>query len=300
MEGVFKSMAMRLKKLAIVIVSIVLLSCGANSFVIDALYERLDNEIEKTIREYADLTPEQEVWLEEEVDAFHLWHRTTQLPRYSEWIRSSFVPLIKTDVVERSGVNQLVRDGLVFNRDFNVEFPLNKSPELLLTMTPEQLDQAREHVDTIFLEAKERRDKRTPETRVRRQVKRMSNVFKQIGWRLSSEQVVIMTNRFEGRAVGDDDQGEDWSLWREWVEELFDMLERQAGASNMAELKAHLALGYQLEEVLTPEEWENNLSRLESMLHELLISMTDDQKLSVETRMLTIADILDELSRKGE
>lgn len=299
MEGVIKSMGRWLKKLVIVVVSTALLSCGANSFVIGALYERLDEEIEKVFREYAELTPEQDVWLEEEVSAFHLWHRTTQLPLYSEWIRTSFIPLVKSDVIERSGVNQLVHDGLEFRRDFNAEFPLNKSPEILLTVTSEQLAQAREHVDTIFLEAKERRDKRTPEARVERQVGRMTNIFKQIGWRLSTEQVAIMTDRFEGRAVGDDDQGEDWLLWRNWVDELFEMLERQAGAINLDQLREHLTLGYQLEEELTPEEWENNLSRLESMLYELLISMTDDQKLSVETRILAIADILDELSSKG-
>lgn len=286
------------KKLAVVAVSVVLLSCGANGFVIDALYERLDNEIEKTFREYADLTPEQELWLDVEVSAFHLWHRRNELPRYSEWVRTSFVPLIKSQELDRSGVAQLIRDGLAFRRDFNIEFPLNKSPEILLTVSPEQLAQARDHVDEIFREAKERRDKRTPEARVRRQVDRMTNIFKQIGWRLSSEQVAIMTNRFEGRAVGDDDQGEDWALWRNWVEELFSMIDQQAGSPNLTVLKRHLALGYQLEEELTPEEWENNVSRLESMLHELLISMTDDQKLSVETRMIAIADILDDLSSK--
>jgi hypothetical protein len=299
MKGVLKSMGMWFKRLAVIAVSIVLLSCGANGFVIGALYERLDNEIEKTFREYADLTPEQEIWLEEEVSAFHLWHRRNELPRYSEWARNSFIPLIKSQELNRSDVGQLIHDGLAFRRTFNAEFPLNKSPAILLTVSPEQLTQAREHVDTIFLEAKERRDKRTPEARVRRQVDRMTNVFKQIGWRLSSEQVVLMTNRFEGRAVGDDDQGEDWTLWRNWVEELFSMLDRQAGVTNLAELKEHLTLGYQLEEELTPEEWKNNVSRLESMLHELLVSMTDDQKLSVETRMLAIADILDGLSIKN-
>ena len=91
-------------------------------------------------------------------------------------------------------------------------------------------------------------------------------------------------------------------LWREWAEELFCMLEqqtRQTDVAYLSELKNHLALGYQLEEELTPEEWKNNVSRLESMLHELLVSMTDDQKLSVETRMLAIADILDGLSIKN-
>ena len=288
-----------LERLAIVTVSIVLLSCGANGFVIGALYERLDNEIEKTFREYADLSPEQEIWLEQEVSAFHLWHRRNELPRYSEWARTSLIPLIKSQELNRSDVGQLINDGLAFRRAFNVEFPLNKSPEILLTVSAKQLAQAREHVDTIFLEAKERRDNRTPEARVRRQVDRMTNLFKQIGWRLSPEQVVIMTNRFEGRAVGDDDQGEDWALWRNWVDELFSMLDRQAGVINLAELKEHLTLGYQLEEQLTPEEWENNFSRFESMLHELLISMTDDQKLSVETRTLAIADILDDLSSQG-
>jgi hypothetical protein len=302
MEGVLKSMGRFLKKLAIVAMSIALLSCGANGFVIGALYERLDNEIEQTFREYADLTPEQEIWLEEEVSAFHFWHRTTQLPRYSAWARTSFIPLVRSNIITRSEVSHLVRDGLDFSRDFNVEFPLNKSPEILLTVSPEQLAQAREHVDTIYIEARERRDKRTPEARLQRQVDRMINAFKQIGWRLSSEQVTIMTNRFEGRAVGDDDQGEDWLLWREWAEELFCMLEqqtRQTDVAYLSELKNHLALGYQLEEEFTPEKWENNLSRLESMLHELLISMTKKQKSSVETRMIIIAGILDELSSKG-
>ncbi|MDG2088006.1 MAG: DUF6279 family lipoprotein [Arenicellaceae bacterium] len=298
MKGVLKSMGRFLRKLAIVTMSIALLSCGANGFVIGALYERLDNEIEKTFREYADLTSEQETWLEKEVSAFHLWHRRNELPRYSGWARNSFIPLIKSQELNRSDVGQLVHDGLAFRRTFNAEFPLNKSPAILLTVSPEQLIQAREHVDTIFLEAKERRDKRTPEARVQRQVDRMTNLFKQIGWRLSSEQIVLMTNRFEGWAVGDDDQGEDWALWRNWVEELFSMLDQQAGVTNLAALKEHLRLGYQLEEELTPEEWKNNVSRLESMLHELLVGMTDAQKLSVETRMIAIADVLDDLSSK--
>ncbi|MBT5032763.1 MAG: hypothetical protein HOM55_10765 [Proteobacteria bacterium] len=292
------------KNTVIILLGVALLACGANGYVIGVLYERLDDEIEKSIREYADLTPGQDAWLKEEVAAFHYWHRTTQLPRYADWARTSLLPLVTSDHVNRLNVDQIVLDGIAFSDDFNAEFPINKSPEILLSIMPDQMIQARAHVEEIYLEAGERRDKRTQEARVERQVDRMTSAFKQIGWRLSAEQKGIMTRHFEGRAIGDDDEGEDWSLWHEWVQQLFAILERKKlgqenDPANIAELKGHLAIGNRLTQHRSPETWQKNLDRFQSMIHTLLGSMTDKQKLAVEVRMLAIADILDELSQKG-
>ena len=287
------------KNTVIILLGIALLACGANGYVIGALYERLDNEIEQSIREYADLAPEQDAWLKKEVAAFHYWHRTTQLPRYADWARTKILPLMKSEIIDRSDVDRLVLEGFAFGDDVNAEFPIFKSPEILRSATPEQLIQARAYVDEIYKEVKERRARRTPERRVERQVDRMTSVFKQLGWRLSAEQLDIMTRHFEGRAVGDDDEGEDWSLWYEWVQELFVMLERQDEFVEDGSLKAHLEIYGRLSKERSPEAWQQNLDRFESMIHTLLLSITDKQMLAVEARVLAIADILDELAQKG-
>ena len=288
-----------IKNTVIILLGIALLACGANGYVISALYERLDDEIEKSIREYADLTPEQDTWLKKEVAAFHYWHRTTQLPRYSDWARAKLLPLMKSENIDRSSVDQLVLEGFAFGDDVNAEFPIFKSPEILRSATPEQMIQARAYVDEIYMEVKERRAKRTPERRAERQVERMTSIFKQLGWRLSANQLDMMTIHFKGRAVGDDDEGEDWSLWYEWVQELFVMLERQDEFVEDGSLKAHLEIYGRLSKERSPATWQQNLDRFESMMHALLLSITDKQKLAVEMRVLAIADILDELSRKG-
>lgn len=253
-------------------------------------YQFADTLIEWKIKDYVDLTSEQEDLLSEKVDEMHQWHAQTQLPLYRDELKNL------RNKVEQKSLSK--KDITAFENTLwgfwdNILVRLEGEAGLLATLTLKQrqqlisrLEEAQEERYQNFQEDKE-------ESLILRQLDRVSEVEEDLEDILGS--LTKQQDKLLRSWVGDSPElREQWLSYRSsWLSEFEKALLRQAVDEDR--LSSLILEPQQLRSDALQQKADENSELRKEFLWDMYQSLTKEQRRKVIEKADEYIDLIDSL-----
>lgn len=271
--------------LAVMIFLILIAGCTANLG-----YKFADTLVEWKIKDYVDLTSEQEELLAEKVDEMHLWHAQTQLPLYRSELKNL------RDKVDKQTLSK--KDISDFKNRLwtfwdNVLVRTEAEADLLAILSVKQRQQLIRRLEEAQEERYQRFQDDQEENPILRRLDRISEVeedLEDIIGSLTKEQDKLLRSW-----VADSPQlREQWLSYRSnWLSEFEKALLKQPVDENR--LSALILDPQQLRSEELQEKADENSQLRKEFLWDMYRSLTDEQRKKVIEKADEYIDLLDSL-----
>ena len=267
-------------------------ACTTNGLILRFLYSRLDNNLYQRISAYADFDREQQKHIRQHVDAYFIWLRYTEMPRYAVFIEELQQNIISGKVDPAAVKNTLAQTITFFDHAY-LQSPVMQSAPFLKNLSDEQVTQINQHFSFLnkkFREAvKKRQTIDSPNRRVDNTVKQI----KRFGVTLNSEQKQILIDGF-ARYQGDPLQR--LEAWAGWETTFIEILHHRQESEFGVKVTEHLGQYQQQLEKHYPAQQQHNRENSVKLVSDLLVSLDEDQKENLVKKLGEIRDTLLSLS----
>lgn len=258
------------------------------------IYNRLDFIIPFYFGQRVTLEEPQEAQLKAAVRGFTAWHRTSQLKRYSEFLRGLAQDAQRPTTREEIEAAAETMEG--FWDDLVAEI-LPQGAQLLRTLSPKQVDE----LLTNFAEDDENDYEEycepPPKALIGRRIKAMTRSVKHWAKTLTDEQKALIERTARRMKLLGCASLESRALWRAEVKNaLFDDSD---AAATQARLRVLLLEPHRTWTEEYREGFLTNRSLIIDMLAELDTTWSDKQRQAISRRLNAIADDLEELAGTG-
>ncbi len=226
------------------------------------------------ILEYASFSESQKSEIERSVDAFFLWHRTNEVPRYAEYI-AAISNEIESNQFDQTSILEHLKNIRKLSEESFQQSPIAKAAPFLKALTDQQVAEVAMHMkkkDEDFNEwYSERQQSSDDEERVQKIVKNIGR----LGIKLNREQadrIKVGLNNYRGGPE------ERFAVWNKWEEELLDLLRNRLNDDFENRVSLHLAQYQDQMRLHSPENHEHNQINTARLINDLLRSLTLEQK----------------------
>ena len=271
--------------LAVITFLILIAGCTANLG-----YKFADTLVEWEIKDYVDLTGEQEELLSEKVDELHIWHAQTQLPLYRNKLKN-LRDKVDKQTLSKSDIGDF-EDKLWTFWD-NVLVRAEAEADLLAMLSLKQRQQLIRRLEEAQEERYQRFQDDQEENPILRRLDRISEVeedLEDIIGSLTKEQDKLLRSW-----VADSPQlREQWLSYRSnWLSEFEKALLKQPVDENR--LSALILDPQQLRSEELQEKADENSQLRKEFLWDMYRSLTDEQRKKVIEKADEYIDLLDSL-----
>lgn len=254
------------------------------------LYNRLDVLIPFYFGQRVTLDEAQEAELKAAVKGFTAWHRSSQLQRYSTFLRELAVR--SAQPTSRAEIEATLRTAEAFWDDMVIEM-LPEGGQWLRSLTPGQVDELLEHYAEDDEDEREKYCETPPEKQLARRTKSLQRSVKSWSGSLDDAQEALIERTARDMKL----TGCAWLDSRaRWRAELKNVL---AGATDDAARQEQLrVLMTEPEQTWTADyqrDFEVNRGKIIDMVAELDATWSAKQRQSIVRRLTNFADDLDEL-----
>jgi len=276
----------------VVLVALLSLSLGGCS-VVRTAYNQLDWVITRYLTKHFELDDAQERELRTMVDRNLEWHRTTQLPLYSDFLANLVATMDEEVTPEQMGA--AYNRTLVFWDDFMLQI-VPDSQTFLANLSDEQVDQMIERLEKNNEEMYETYSGRTPEQREARRNKNTIKLAERVMGRLNDEQ----KDKIRESLAEMEDSSEDWvDNRRQWQVVFIELVREEPPEAEYRERLASL--------FVAPRDYDDpefqavidrNLQRGLELTAWIVNSMTPQQRRKLNKRLLGFAEDFDRLAEQ--
>lgn len=261
------------KSILLVLVTISVTSCTNNEWFLSAIYNRADNIFYSNILDYADFDKQQRQILKLKVKQFHHWHRTTQLPKYVEFLNSLSQRVHSSEQVEIKEIQGWSDQIEGFVKNLTACHPILFSHEFLSGLTDEQVEQIADHAKNEYEKSYKRFEKKNSDERLEERYKNTLKWLKRFQLDIDEieRQLLRKTMEQEVRL-----QEASFELWSGWDKRFHELLLSRTDDDFEVLLKQHvLSLGVMLKDAY-PKEVEFNLELWVQFFHQIAQSELHD------------------------
>jgi Family of unknown function (DUF6279) len=254
------------------------------------IYNRLDFIIPFYFGQRVTLDEPQEAQLKAAVRGFTSWHRSSQLKRYSNFLRSLARDAHRPTTREELQANAETMES--FWDDLIVEVAPQGS-RLLLSLSEEQVDELLESFEEDDADDYEEYCEPSPRKLMERRVKGLTRAVKQWSRTLTDEQKAVIEGTAHRMELLGCASLESRAQWRAEIRKTLDARDTGAASERLR------ALMVEPQEVWTDEYrrgFKANRAAILDMLAHLDTTWSPKQRQAIATRLEEIADDLDELA----
>jgi len=268
--------------------------CSNSKLFISPVYNRLDDQMRKEFNKLGDFNKEQVDAFEQRLGTYHVWHRQSELPQYSNLLRTIAGSIAKANVTSKEDVSSWVETSETFTKALRECHPVNYSYDLMKTLTDEQLNFIQRRFGRERKKNREKYFAQTPEQRVER---RYNNILKWTGrldFEFTERQKVMLKETMQEQVSL---RKEYYKLSDRWNRQLFLIAKRQELPSYNKDMDAHIQSLWSLLEDGHTVEWQTNRTLWKNFGLKFVDSMTGDQRKKASIWLTRLAKTLDSISQ---
>lgn len=280
------------------LVAIILLSSACSSeFMIRTMYADFGDTFVDDVHEYADFDGSQSQMIENVASELHEWHRTTQLPIYSQFLRDTANDSANGLLVQRENlVGKLERLEHAMQAMENAPWPL--LGDLFSSLSLEQIAQIEEslaeELNEMQREVGRSQSGRGLKKMRREQQAEIEGLFTDVLDvplnKTQKSRIKTMVEEWSG------DLSEEIQLESQWNSQFIELLQRLNSESVSFEtVLDHLTSYGSLQENAMPEQTEEDREILLDGLHDIIKSMNNEQHQRMRVSLNHYADLIDTL-----
>ncbi len=290
-----KSYCRRYCRYGVVALAVVLLSgCINSKLVITPLYGRLDNQMRAQFNKLGDFNKEQKRAVEQAIGTFHVWHRKSELPRYSLWIRELADAIASNEATTAEEVEGWGVSLADHSRRARECYPIYFLVDQMQSLSDKQIDFIEQRFKEELIEDRERYSSNTPEDRIKRRIKNIDKWAGRISLDLTPAQLALIRESL-AQQVSMSAKYND--LVEQWNKQLF-KLARDRDNPNFSELmKTHLSKRGSLLSTTYPDQWQENRDLWQQTVRDVLTSLSPAQRKASSKWLTVFAGTLDKLSK---
>ncbi|MEE9322613.1 MAG: DUF6279 family lipoprotein [Granulosicoccus sp.] len=277
-------------RLMLLLLSLVLLTACTNSkLVISPLYNRFDDQIRGEFNKLGDWNEDQAAQFEAALGTYHVWHRQSELPKYASLISNAARSVAQTGLTMEADVQNWLDSAEQYSQSARECHPINFLFDLTKSITDKQVN----FIERRFArEQKKNRGKyksRTPKVRVEYRLKNIDKWAGRIGLEFTANQRAMLRTTLEKQISL---RKQYYQLSNRWNEKLFTLARNQSATDYNDLMSAHIRSLWVLLESAYPEEWQENRKLWRDFTLRLINSLNDEQRASLSTWVLKLADTL--------
>jgi len=276
------------KILWVLFVTILVSACSTNSLLIKYFYGRMDNKMQNSILNYATFSKAQKSEIKQAVDDFFAWHRTSELPKYAQYLEQISKEIKENDFDQASVLDHLNRIRKLSQDSFK-RSPVAIAAPFFKTLSDGQVLEIEARLkkrDEKFTEWYEERELTGGDAgRLKKIVKNVGRV----GIKLNADQATIIQRGLDQYRGG---PLERFEIWNRWEAELIALFQRRSDAEFEEEVTKHLQQYQNQMRLHSPDNHLHNQQVTASVIHELLVSLTPPQKATLLKKIYQIRKTL--------
>ena len=278
--------------LPMLVVLTAITGCSNSKILLSPVYNRLDDQMRNEFNKLGDFNENQLAAFEQRLGTFHVWHRQSELPKYSALLQE-IVASIKTRDTSADLVGEWIDKSESHTKALRECHPVNYSYDLMKTLTDDQLNFIQRRFGRERIKNRERYFAQTPEQRVER---RFNNIIKWAGrldFDFTDKQKLLLQQTLQKQVSL---RKEYYKLSDRWKRKLFLIAKRQDSPTYKRDMEAHIQSLWTLLEDGYTSEWESNRLLWRKFGSRFVNSMTGDQRTKASIWMTRLAQTLDSIS----
>lgn len=250
--------------------------------------------MQKSILNYATFTKTQKSEIKQAVDDFFAWHRTSELPKYADYLGQISNKIKESDFDQASVLDHLNRIRKMSQDSFK-RSPVAIAAPFFKEISDEQVLEIEAHLkkrDEKFTEWYEERELTGGDAgRLKKIVKNVGRV----GIKLNAEQAQIIQKGLDQYRGG---PLERFEIWNRWEAELIRLFQRRSEAEFEETITQHLQQYQNQMQLHSPENHLHNQQVTARVIDELLVSLTPTQKATLLKKINQIRKTLISIANK--
>lgn len=285
------------KHILILTLTVIISSACSSDFMLRSMYADLGDSFADDVHHYANFDRQQSQAIEQVASKLHSWHRTTQLPIYSQFLRDIANDSASGLLLQRENIEQkLQRMEHAMQTLENAPWPM--LGDLFSSLSLDQIAQIEEtlaeEIDDAKRAANRAQTSRGMKKLQREQQAEIESMF--------SEVLDVSLNKAQKRRI--QTMLEEWSndmsleiqLESQWNSEFIELLRRlHAGSVTTETLQNHFLANSTLLENAAPEQAEQDREILIDGVHDIIRSMNNVQHQRMRASLNRYADLIDTL-----
>ena len=258
-------------------------ACSTSGFVVNVLYNRVDNILIGNFEELANFDDPQLKFIEDRVKAWHEWHRRTQLPRYAALLEEVATRVSTNESVSHAEVVTWFDTGYSFYTAIDSCNPLRGTRYLFETLTEQQrlqlIDGLREQIE----------DERAEEKEFEEDLDDTITMFERVGFTIDETSAAMFAERVKERRVF---QEKRYRAILVWITDLELLLHAPQSPATLNKLEQHVAGALSISRRAFPDEFANSVARWTSLIHDVLSRHDSEQRARLSARLNELAAAL--------
>lgn len=244
---------------------------------------------------YASFNATQKQQIELLAASYHSWHRTTQLNRYSEFLRSVLDDVESNDELSLEQADHWWQSVRGFTDDMRACNPLNVAAELLEGLSDKQVSQIASKLRSELNEHEDEYHSESPEVRAERRVKKVTKWGKRAGASFNDAQTKLLKATLQNQiSLG----AQRYELRRIWTEELIVLLSQRGEPDFKNKVSRHIDSNWRITEKYFPEQWQANEKLWIGFIKDYINLQTAEQRQVFVSKFASTAQTLQKLSEK--
>lgn len=281
---------------ALVFLCTFLATACTGPLVVGSLYNGAADRAAKQAKNYADFTNKQQSEIDNNLAAYHNWHRHTQLPDYGSFILTIANDLEKETTTSLRTVTAWLAQVDLFANELRRCSPLNSSAEFFKQLSDKQVQQIAAHIDQ---KRKERTEEYNLDTETKRQEKRRKNIIKWIqraGLEVNEQQAALLTQTLAQQINLQEQQQ---FLWQQWSDGFIGILEKRNRQDFTNRLNVQISSMRDLTRTEYPGQWQFNTELWTSYIQQYLSLQTPAQRQLLIKKAKKFANTVNKISTKN-
>ena len=257
------------KTLALLVLCIATTSCTNSEWFLSFLYNRLDNNMYSEMSGYADFSRDQKTQIRDLIDRFHHWHRVTQLPLYSDFLREISEEITTTNQISYEQItnwSQQIERFVIYSSHCN---PMNVASSIMVSLTDEQVEEIYAYQLETHDEAVEQLTKDSDEEHFEDVSKGVAKNLRRIDLSISDTQeealITTIKNLPDLRQVG-------LELSWQWNQELYELLKTRNQSEFAVNVQRHLLSL----ETLVEDNHPTEVSKIRRLWNEFFVGIINE------------------------
>ena len=284
-----------LRSWMLLVAVVTVMTACTSSAVMSVVYDRFGSSSSKQFKSYARYNEQQIQLIDNLADAYHSWHRRTQLPRYAEFLRSivsdiKAQPSLSFETAEQWWIT--VRG---YSDDMRACNPFNVSADLLASLDDNQVRQMANNLRTNLNKFEDEFLSEAVDERNKRRIKEMRKWGGRAGASFNDKQVNLLRETL-AKQISFGKQR--YELRRIWMEQYIVLLEQRKQPEFKAEVTRHIDATWNLTMNSLPEKWKKNERLWTEFIRDYINLQTEEQRDKFFRKALSTADVLDRLAVK--
>ena len=284
------------KVVTVLLISLLALTGCSSSLVLGKLYDGFGSSTAKRFKSYASFNEAQVKQIDALAASYHSWHRTTQLERYSAFLRSIVSDVEATEELSISAAESWWGRVRGFSDDMRTCNPLNVSSELLASLSDRQVSQVAANMRKELNREEDEYRAETPDERLERRVSEISKWGKRSGFSFNDAQTVALRKTLNNQiSLG----AQRFELRRIWMEEFILLLSRRNESGFDNKVTRHIASVWRITQTAFPNQWGANENLWKVFIKDFINLQSQEQRRRMIGKMTSVADTLNKLASKN-